>query len=91
MKITTKMVHEFNSILCSDGAVFRIWLKDGTYGNPSAEIVPANNKYIDSYIINPTKEFYSLLEDFFEEKGIELTYNNTRTTFWSVNGWEELE
>lgn len=87
MKITLKMVHEFNSILSSDGAVFRIELQDGTSGNPIATIVPANDKYIDSYIINPTDEFYSLLDDFFKEKEIELTYNNTKSTFWSESGW----
>ena len=91
MKITLKMVHEFNSILSSDGAVFRIELQNGTLNNPIATIVTANDKYIESYIINPSREFYSLLDDFFKEKGIELTYNNTKSTFWSKSGWEVSE
>lgn len=85
MKITEGMVDEFNETLDNMSCSFRIKYVDKDY--PICEIVPANMLFIDSFIINPTEEFYDALENFFNKKGIELTYNNTGTIFWSKTGW----
>ena len=42
---------------------------------------------VDSFIINPTKDFFNWLELWFKTKGIELNYNNDRSIMWSKNGW----
>lgn len=55
--------------------------------NPKIEVVPVSNIYIDSYIINLTKEYLEILQKFFLERGIELNCNNTGSTFWSKNGF----
>ena len=53
------------------------------------EITLPSLKYIDSFIINPTNEFYDWLELWFKIKGIELSYNNTRSIIWSKSGWDK--
>lgn len=83
MKITNEMVDNFNNLIteCS----FKLKFND-EFSNPTCEIVPKNNKYIDSSIINLTNEFYQILENFFKSfYSIELSYNNTRSSFWSKN------
>ena len=90
MKITQDMVTVFNQKLKEMECSFKIQLDKAGVGicnNPSCEIVPANSKFIETSIINVTDEFYKFLEDFFKERGIELTYNNTGSIFWSKNGW----
>lgn len=86
MKITNEMVDNFNNLIteCS----FKLKFND-EFSNPTCEIVPKNNKYIDSSIINLNNEFYQILENFFKSfYSIELSYNNTRSSFWSKNGWD---
>ena len=76
MKITNEMVDNFNNLIteCS----FKLKFND-EFSNPTCEIVPKNNKYIDSSIINLTNEFYQILENFFKSfYSIELSYNNTK-------------
>ena len=93
MKITQDMVTVFNQKLKEMECSFKIQLnKTGVriYNNPSCEIVPANSKFIESSIINVTDEFYKFLEDFFKERGIVLTYNNTGSVFWSKNEFEDV-
>ena len=81
-EITQEAVDEFNKMLKYKGCAFCIVQKyeddshTFTIGLPSMELV-------DSLIINPTKEFYNLLEEFFAELDITLSYNNTRNIFWS--------
>lgn len=86
MKITNKMVMELNSELAIMGCPFRYAFRD-TDNNPSIEIVLPSARFVDSFIINPTKEFFTWVKAWFEVKGIELTFNNTGTIMWSRNGW----
>lgn len=88
VKITKDMILNFNNILESKGCCFRLKYTDGTGGNPHGEIVPMSMKYIESAIINPSKDFYDDLIQFFKRKGIELSFNNTKTTFWSLYGFD---
>ena len=62
MKITNEMVDNFNNLIteCS----FKLKFNDEC-SNPNCEIVPKNNKYIDSSIINLTNEFYQILENYY--------------------------
>ncbi len=86
MRITNEMVDNFNNLItdCS----FKLKFND-EFSNPTCEIVPKNNKYINSSIINLTNEFYQILENFFITfYNIKLSYNNTKSHFWSSNGWE---
>ena len=90
MKITNEMVNEFNSSLKIMGCCFKLKFVNDKYseGNPSCEIIMFNDLFIDSFIINPTKKFYETLESYFLDKGITLSYNNTRSIFWSKSGWD---
>ena len=91
MKITEDMVTVFNQTLENLGCSFKLKYDDKTLGfcNPSCEIVPTSNMFIQSSIINVTDEFYNILDDFFAKRGIELTYNNTGSIFWSKDGWKD--
>ncbi len=84
INITEDMVTEFNQSLKSLNCSFKL-LYDGRTSIAQFEIVPENNLFIESHIINPTMEFYKVLRDFFTEKGITLNCNNTGTIFWSTN------
>ncbi len=87
MKISENMMTDFNQTLENLNCCFRLkFIKEV---NPICEIVPANDMFIHSSIINLTDEFYQILNDFFKKRGIELTYNNTGSIFWSKSGWEE--
>jgi hypothetical protein len=91
MKITSEMVSDFNQTLSNLNCCFKIELRKSVVGdNTICDIVLANNKYIDSFIINPSKEFFKDLEGYFSHYyDIELAYDNTRTTFWSKSGWDK--
>lgn len=91
MKITEDMVQEFNNLLFDFGCIFKLEIvKDGNNSNnPFYQIVPMNNFFIESIIINPSKEFYVLLENFFSKNEITLNYNNTKTIFCSKYGFNE--
>lgn len=86
MRITEEMTDELNAILASMGCSFKFNFREDALNN-KIEIVPMNSQFIDSAIINLTKECYSFLEHFFERKGIELDCNNTGSTLWSKNGF----
>lgn len=90
MKITNEMVNEFNSMLKTLNCVFKLELNEKiSPNNPTYEIKLVNPRFVDSFIINPTKDFFKILNEFFEEKGIELSYNNTGSIFWSRHGFED--
>ena len=90
-RITEDMVIIFNQTLENLDCSFKLdFRKTSVPGNTSCEIVPANNRFIHSSIINLTDEFYETLENFFKKKGIELSYNNTGSIFWSKNGWDDV-
>ena len=87
MKITNDMVNEFNKTLETLQCGFKLSL-DVSCNNPTCYITPLSDRFIDSFILNLSKDFFEILENFFIKKGITLHYNNTRSCFWSVNGWE---
>lgn len=89
MKITKEMVKKFNGVLKALGCVFKLDLKSTAEGgNTQCEIVPFDNQFLKSAILNPTDEFYEILEKYFSKYEIKLHYNNTKTIFWSVDGWK---
>ena len=89
MKITKEMVKEFNGILKALGCIFKLDLKSATVGgNTQCEIVAFDNQFLESATFNPTDEFYEILEKYFSNYEIKLHYNNTKTMFWSSDGWE---
>ena len=88
MKITNEMVVELNNELANKGYPFRYeYSKIADSGNPHIKITLPNMNGVDSFIINPTKDFFNWLELWFKTKGIELNYNNDRSIMWSKNGW----
>lgn len=91
MKITEDMVIDFNHTLENLGCSFKLKYDDNGLGfsNPTCQIVPASDMFIHSAIINVTNEFYKILDDFFLKKGIELSYNNDGSIFWSKNGLQD--
>ena len=91
MKITREMADELNAILANMGCAFRFDFREDMFNN-EIEVIPMNNQFIDSSIINLTKECYSFIENFFKSKGIEeLCYNNTGSVIWSKGGWKVEE
>lgn len=87
MRITEQMTDELNTILASMGCSFKFNFSEGVLNN-QIEVVPMNSQFIDSSIINLTKECYGFIEHFFKGKGIEeLSYNNTGSIIWSKNGF----
>lgn len=91
MKITREMVVELNKELANKHCSFRFNFQgENEYScNTQMEITLPSLKYVNSFIINPNEEFYDWLELWFKLKGIELSYNNTRTIIWSKSGWNK--
>lgn len=60
MKITENMVTDFNQTLENLNCCFRLKFRNEFYDqlNPACEIVPSNDMFIHSAIINLTDEFY---------------------------------
>ena len=82
--ITLEMVEEFNKKMENQESIIRLSFEENPYrtGINNCEISLSILKYINSFIVNPNKEFYDELEIFFRKKDMELCYNNTRTIFW---------
>lgn len=88
MKITKEMVVELNNELAIKGCPFRYEFNEREYAdNPCIKIVLPSMSWVNSFIINPTKEFFNWLELWFKVKGIELSCNNDGSILWSKNGW----
>ena len=89
-RFTPELIEEFNHILLEQDCSFKLAfvpLPEGD-SNPSITIVPTNMKYINSYILHLTEEFYSYMEVFFKKRGISsISYNNDGSIFWSSKGW----
>ena len=90
MKISKDNVAVLNMELEKKGCCFRIGFYDDL-GNPKCQIVPSSEVFIESTIINPNRAFYKFLNEFFAERGIELSYNANGTIFWSKSGWDDLK
>ncbi|MCI9136435.1 MAG: hypothetical protein HFH48_02560 [Lachnospiraceae bacterium] len=87
MRITEEMTDELNALLASMGCSFKFAFREEMLNN-KIDVVPMNSQFIDSCIINLTKECYSFIEHFFKGKGIEeLSCNNTGSTIWSKRGF----
>ena len=91
MKITQDMVTVFNMELNNMGCSFKLELFDNECKNPMCRIVPKSKMFLDSFILNPTKEFFRYLDSWFAEREIELQHNNDGTIFWSKSGWDDLK
>ena len=90
MKITREMVEELNLELKRECCPFRYkYDENGFAGNPHMKITLPDMSCVDSFIINPTKDFFAWLEVWFENKGIELSCNNDGSIIWSKNGWND--
>lgn len=90
MKITENMVTVFNQTLKNLNCSFKLKFESGMCGNGQCKVVPSNDMFIQSSIINLTEEFYKVLEDFFSKRDIELSYNNDGSIFWSKDGWKDV-
>lgn len=89
MKITREMVMELNDELSVKGCPFRYKFTNNVIVS-SMEITLPSMSCVDSFIINPTREFFDWLELWFKIKyDIELRSNNTRSTLWSSDFSEE--
>lgn len=88
MRITEEMTDELNALLASMGCSFKFNFREEPLNN-MIDVVPMNSQFIDSSIINLTKECYRFIEHFFNGKGIEeLSCNNTGSTIWSKSGFQ---
>ena len=89
MKITKEMVMNLNIELAIKGCPFRYKFVDDMIISSMEIILPSMN-CVDSFIVNPTKEFFDFLELWFKEKyKMELNCNNTGSVMWSNNFSEE--
>ncbi|GLO66174.1 hypothetical protein [Oceanobacillus kimchii] len=72
---------EFNYFLSLQGTILRLYNKENII-----HIKLVNDMYLPSnnQIVNPNRQFYEVLENFFTNKGIKITYNNTRSCFWRI-------
>lgn len=91
-----EMIEELNKILKKEGCLIRLKSEyttvdnDEEFRNIKCEIVLENDKFLNSYILNPSDSFYKIVKEFFKAKGIEsITFNNTRTIFWATNGYSK--
>lgn len=93
MKITKEMVMQLNNELSIKGCPFRykFVINEISGMNPQIEITLPSMSCVDSFIINPTKEFFDWLKTWFKIKGIELNCNNTGSVLWSNSGWNKEE
>ena len=87
MKITNEVVTE----RVNKGCPFRYEYDEAGYTrNPHMKITLSSINCIDSFIINPTKDFFDWLELWFKLKGVQLGRNNDGSIMWSNNGWSDI-
>ena len=83
MRITKEIVMELNNELYIKGCPFRYKFSDDMIVS-SMEITLSSMSCVDSFIINPTREFFEWLKLWFKTKyDIELISNNTGSILWS--------
>ena len=81
--ITQEMLNEFNDAMKVNGSIIRLQFSKSM--PHVVDIVPNSMCFIDSFIINPTDQFFRMTKDYFKEKGVDkLNYNNTGSCFWSL-------
>ena len=82
-EITHEQAEGFNEIMISYKSTYRLIKSQyNNYCYYISTIVDPFEK--DRPMIYPNKEFYALLETYFEALGIKLYYNNTSTTIWTL-------
>lgn len=47
-----------------------------------AQLTLPNKRYVDSFIINPSSEFFELLESWLANRNLHVGYNNTKSILW---------
>lgn len=73
MKITLEMVTEFNNELALKGCPFRYEYDEyGASGNSQIKITLPSMSSVDSFTINPTRDFFDWMELWFKNKEIEI-------------------
>lgn len=76
--IEKDMIEELNKMLKQEKAIFHI--EQDEEGRCSLEL--NSTKFIGSFILNPLLGFLEFLDSFFNDRGIELAFNDTLTVFW---------
>jgi hypothetical protein len=80
--ITKNMINEFNTQLENKGSIIRLYPRGRTV---DIKLSPDDYLKMEGQIINPTRAFYNDLQEFFSNRGIQLTFNNTWSCFWATN------
>lgn len=79
--ITQEMIQTLNTYLIGTSLIIKE--KESTLTNAiSYEICLRNKSFIDSYIINLSNEGIELIEKFFTNRGVSITWNNAHSIFW---------
>lgn len=90
MRITQEMINDLNKILNNKGSNIKLKPNDISSGNPTYKVSLSEDKFLHSYVLNPSKDFFEFVNDYFMDKGIKVVYNNNGNTFWSHDGWNEM-
>ena len=86
--ITIEMINEFNKFLEEKGSIIRLY---PSYRAVDIKLIKDDYLKMEDQIINPSKEFYNDLQNFFERKhGVKLSFNNTWSCFWATNLVNEI-
>jgi hypothetical protein len=81
--LTNEMIDQFNNILKEKGSIIRL---DSSRSSVDIKLIKDKYLEMEDQVINPNKEFYDDLQDFFYKKhGLKLTFNNTWSCFWATN------
>ncbi|RUS42239.1 hypothetical protein [Cohnella sp. AR92] len=80
--ITQEMADDLNAELVKIGSAYRIIKSEG---NDYSYEININKDPFERHrpMIYPNQEFFGILERHFRKYGIVITYNNTRSTFWT--------
>lgn len=79
--ITDTMLNDFNKIMFDRKSIVRLKRFPGRH-NPAIEIVLVDEVFIESFIINMTVEFYEMLIEYFAIYDMQISFNNTMSTFF---------
>jgi hypothetical protein len=79
-RVNIDLVDAFNTNLKEEGSILRLIPEIN-----AVRIGLVEEKYLnmEHQIINPTKEFYNELNNFFLNVGLKIQYNNTGSCFWA--------
>lgn len=81
--ITRDMVETLQDLLAQHGYAATVQFKDDQF--PKGIVVLVDERGVDSYTLNMVDEFYNTISDYFLSIGIEIKFNNTQRTFWSIS------